>query len=131
MKLILLFLCCCSTAAWADQDADFLAARAAYLAGNTSKLDSVAPRLKKSPLEVYVSYYQLRLKLDTAQPDTVRAFLARPEDNPIIDKLRGEWLKVLGNKQQWELFSSEYPRLIKEDAELTCYALQARRQPVE
>jgi soluble lytic murein transglycosylase len=127
MKLILLFLCCCSTAAWADQDADFLAARAAYLAGNTSKLDSVAPRLKKSPLEVYVSYYQLRLKLDTAQPDTVRAFLARPEDNPIIDKLRGEWLKVLGNKQQWELFSSEYPRLIKEDAELTCYALQARR----
>ncbi len=127
MKYLLLFLCCCLTPAWADQDADFLAARTAYLAGNAGKLDSYAKRLKKSPLEVYVSYYQLRLKLETAAPDTVQAFLARPEDNPMIDKLRGEWLKVLGHKAQWTLFDSEYPRLIKEDAELTCYALQARR----
>lgn len=127
MKKILLFLWCVSTAAWADTDADFLAARTAYLAGNASKLDSIAPHLKKSPLEVYVSYYQLRLKLDSASPDTVKAFLARPEDNPLIDRLRGEWLKVLGNKQQWDLFNAEYPRLIKEDAELACYALQARR----
>lgn len=126
MKFLLLFLCC-SAAAWADQDADFLAARTAYLAGNATRLESYAKRLKKSPLEVYVSYYQLRLRLETAEPDTVKAFLARPEDNPMIDKLRGEWLKILGNKRQWDLFNSEYPRLIQEDAELTCYALQARR----
>jgi soluble lytic murein transglycosylase len=127
MKFLLLFLCCCSAAAWADPDADFLAAREAYQTGNAARLDSYARRLQKTPLEVYVSYYQLRLKLETAAPDTVKAFLARPEDNPVIDKLRGEWLKVLGNKQQWVLFNSEYPRLIREDAELTCYALQARR----
>lgn len=127
MKFLLLFLCCCSAVAWADQDADFLAAREAYQTGNAAKLNSYAQRLQKTPLEVYVSYYQLRLKLETAAPDTVKAFLARPEDNPVIDKLRGEWLKVLGNKQQWVLFNSEYPRLIREDAELTCYALQARR----
>ena len=128
MKLILLFLCCCSSAAWADQDADFLAAHDAFQANNTVKLDSYTKRLKKSPLEVYVSYYQLRLKLETAKPDTVKAFLARPEDSPMIDRLRGEWLKILGNKEQWALFNSEYPRLIHEDAELTCYALQARHQ---
>lgn len=127
-KLILLFLCCCVNAAWADQDADFLAARDAFKAGNANKLDNFAARLKKSPLEVYTSYYQLRLKLDTAAPGTIKAFLDRPEDTPMIDKLRGEWLKTLGNKQQWDLFNSEYPRLIKEDAELTCYALQARHQ---
>ena len=112
--------------AFADADADFLAARTAYLAGNVAKLDSIAPRLKQSPLEVYVSYFQLRLKLDTVEPDKVQTFLARPEDNPVIDKLRGEWLKVLGSKQQWTLFNNVYPRLIKEDAELACYALQAR-----
>ncbi len=127
MKFILLFLCFFSSLASANQDTDFLAARDAFRAGNAKKLDAFAVRLKKTPLEVYVSYYQLRLKLDTATPDTVKAFLARPEDTPLIDKLRGEWLKILGNKQQWELFNSEYPRLITEDAELTCYALQARR----
>ncbi len=110
----------------ADADADFLAARAAYLAGDTAKLNSIAPHLKKSPLEVYVAYYQLRLNLQNNPTAAVKVFLSRPEDNPVIDKLRGEWLKVLGSKQQWTLFNSEYPRLLNEDAELTCFALQAR-----
>lgn len=126
MRYFLCLFLCITAPAFADADADFLAARNAYLSGNSSKLDSLAPRLKKSPLEVYVSYFQLRLKLDTVAPEKVQAFLARPEDNPVIDKLRGEWLKVLGSKQQWTLFNQEYPRLIKEDAELACYALQAR-----
>ncbi|MDD4978068.1 MAG: transglycosylase SLT domain-containing protein [Gallionella sp.] len=126
MRFLLCLLLCCTATAYADADADFLAARTAYLAGNVAKLDSIAPRLKKSPLEIYVSYFQLRLQLDTLPTVKVKAFLARPEDNPVIDRLRREWLKVLGGKQQWALFNGEYPRLIKEDAELTCYALQAR-----
>lgn len=128
MKFILLLLCCCSTVTWADQDADFLAARDAFQANNAARLESVAKRLKDTPLEVYVNYYQLHLKLETAPPETVKAFLTRSEDTPVIDKLRGEWLKVLGNRQQWDLFNSEYPRLIHEDPELTCYAVQARHQ---
>lgn len=127
MKFLVIFLYCCSAAAWANQDADFLAARTAYLAGNITKLDSAAAKLKQSPLELYISYYQLRLQLDTAPADKVLAFLSRPEDNPVLDRLRGEWLKVLGSKQQWGLFNQVYPRLIKEDTELNCYALQARR----
>ncbi|MEQ1917086.1 MAG: transglycosylase, partial [Gallionella sp.] len=126
MRYLFCLLLCCTATAYADADADFLAARSAYLAGNIAKLDSIAPRLKKSPFEIYVSYYQLRLQLDTLPTEKVQAFLARPEDNPVIDRLRGEWLKVLGGKQQWALFNKEYPRLIKEDGELTCYALQAR-----
>src|SRR3989338_6417097 len=107
-------------------DADFLAAHGAFLAGDTGKLGRSAQRLKKTPLEVYASYYQLRLDLERADSGTVKNFLSRPEDTPMIDRLRGEWLKLLGKKQQWDLFDAEYPRLLNEDTELSCYALQSR-----
>ncbi|MBK9161039.1 MAG: lytic transglycosylase domain-containing protein [Nitrosomonadales bacterium] len=115
-------------------DSDFLAARDAFRAGNADKLGYYAKRLKKSPLEIYASYYQLRLDLDDAgarqYPGSVAGkvadFLARPEDTPLVDQLRGEWLKLLGKNRQWDLFDAEYPRLIKEDTELACYALQSR-----
>jgi soluble lytic murein transglycosylase-like protein len=155
MRFILYFLLLVSTPVLADQDADFLAAHEAFLAGDTVKLGRYAPRLKKTPLEVYVSYYQLSLALENADAKpvlspspssgqasrsgvegpvsssvakAVKSFLARPENTPIIDQLRGEWLKLLGKNQQWDLFDTEYPRLQNEDIELTCYALQSRRR---
>ena len=120
-------------------DADFLAARDAFRAGDAVKLERFAPRLKKVPLEVYVSYYQLRLGMDNAEAKlalgpiegAVNNFLSRPEDTPIIDKLRGEWLRLLGKNQQWDRFDAEYPRLLNEDTELTCYALQSRLRAQE
>jgi len=110
----------------ADQDADFLAANDAFRAGDRIKLQHFAQRLKNTPLEVYADYYLLRLSLDSADAETMKQFLSRPEDTPMIDQLRGEWLRVLGSKQQWELFDAEYPKLIEEDTELICYHLQSR-----
>ncbi|MBI3222131.1 MAG: lytic transglycosylase domain-containing protein [Nitrosomonadales bacterium] len=115
----------------ADQDADFIAAQAAFRAGDAAKLARYAQSLKASPLEVYVRYYQLRLDLENADVAAVRAFLSRPEDTPMIDRLRGEWLKLLASRQQWDWFDAEYPRLINEDTELACYALQSRRRKDE
>lgn len=111
--------------------ADFSAAQEAFRNNDAVKLERIAQRLKKSPLEVYVSYYQLRLDLGNTAPSLVKSFLSRSEDTPVIDRLRGEWLKLLGKEQQWELFDSEYPRLLNEDTELACYALQSRRRSQE
>ena len=61
----------------------------------------------------------------------VKQFLSRPEDTPVIDLLRGEWLKVLGEKQQWDEFDAVYPHLRNGDSELACYALQSRRRSQE
>jgi soluble lytic murein transglycosylase len=124
-------------------DADFIAAHDAFLAGDTAKLERYARRLKNLPLEVYVSYYQLRLGLEKADAKNVLSpstsplvgkmndFLSRSGDTPLIDQLRVEWLKLLGKNQQWDLFDAEYPRLINEDTELTCYALQSRQRSQE
>lgn len=126
MKFLLLLLSLIAPAALASQDDDFLAARDAFRAGDAARLEILAQRLSHSPLEVYTAYYQLRMRLETADAAVIREYLARPDDTPLIDRMRAEWLKVLGRKQQWELFDSEYPRLIAGDAELTCYALQSR-----
>jgi soluble lytic murein transglycosylase-like protein len=147
MRFILYFLLLIASPALADQAADFLAAHDAFLAGDTVKLGRYAQRLKKTPLEVYVSYYQLSLNLKSADAKlasnsdkgpvlssvgaAVTNFLSRPEDTPLIDQLRSEWLKLLGKKQLWNLFDAEYPRLLNEDTELTCYALQSRRRNQE
>jgi soluble lytic murein transglycosylase-like protein len=132
MRFIFYFLLLIPACAFADQSSDFLAAHDAFIAGDTVKLGRYAQRLKKSPLEVYISYYQLSLNMKNTDTkhveESVKSFLARPEDTPMIDLLRGEWLKLLGMRQQWELFDAEYPRLLNEDTELACYALQSRRR---
>jgi len=109
-------------------DDDFLAAREAFRVGDTAQIDRLYARFALSPLEPYLTYYRLHMHLDTADAATIKQFLARPEDTPVIDRLRGEWLKQLGKNQQWEAFTEEYQHLVNEDPELVCYALQARRR---
>ena len=131
MKFLLIALLLIPFGASADQDSDYLAARDAYRAGNSARFEVFAARLNSSPLEPYLAYYRLRLKLDTADQATIQTFLARTDDTPVIDRLRQEWLKQLGKRHQWDTFAAEYPHLITEDTELACYALQSRRRTQE
>jgi peptidoglycan lytic transglycosylase len=110
----------------ADQGEDFITAREAYVMGNILRLDEYARRLQGYVLEPYIAYWQLRSRLDDANPETVRAFMWRYGDTLLADRLRAEWLKVLAKKQEWSLFSNEFPLLLDESVELTCYALQGR-----
>jgi soluble lytic murein transglycosylase len=108
-------------------DADFALARDALRAGDAARLDKIAPLLKGHLLESYVEYWQLRLKLDDADPDRVRGFLVRHQGGPLADRLRVEWLKSLGKRGQWTLFAAEFPARTSDDTDLTCYAIQGKR----
>ncbi len=108
-------------------DAEFIIARDAFHAGDAARLDRIAPRLKGHPLESYVEYWQIRLRLDDADPGRVRGFIAHRERGPLADRLRGEWLKSLGKRGQWTLFAAEHPARVGDDTELSCYAMQWRR----
>jgi len=109
-------------------DEDFIALHKAFLDDDSKRLALIAQRLNDHPLEVYANYYQLRLDLENADPQAIESFLARKEDTPIIDLLRVEWLKLLGENQQWDLFDQHFPQVINGDIELTCYSLQSRSQ---
>jgi len=116
--------------AQAAPDDDFLAARDAYNARNGARLDAFAGKLQGHVLAPFVQYWQLALNIDKAAPDEVQAFLQRNGDSHISDRLRIEWLKSLGRQKRWDLFQAQYPQLVNEDSDITCYQLQARLESV-
>ena len=123
-----LLLLVAATAQGAALDEDFLAAREAYQSNNAARLETHARRLQGHLLEPYVDYWRLSLRLEEASPEEVRGFLAANRDGPLSERLRNEWLKLLGYGGEWELFNAELPLLASRDVEITCYALQSRMQ---
>ncbi|MDP2783947.1 MAG: transglycosylase SLT domain-containing protein [Sulfurimicrobium sp.] len=111
----------------ASRDDDFLAARDAFRAGDAARLNALAKRLEGSVLAPYLAYYQLQMRLRDASAEEVRGFIASNADSSLSDRLRADWLRVLGRQQNWTLFQEEYPALVNnDDVELACLALQAR-----
>jgi soluble lytic murein transglycosylase len=115
-----------AAAAHAASDADIQAAKEAAQRGNVKALESLRARTAGHPLEAYPAYWLLSATLDKSPPEPVRSFLAKHADGPLADLLRREWLRNLGATRQWDLFRQEYPALVQEDVELTCYSLQER-----
>ncbi|MDP2805332.1 MAG: transglycosylase SLT domain-containing protein [Gallionellaceae bacterium] len=131
MKFLLFFLLLIPAVSVANQDEDFLSAREAFQKGNAAQLERMISRLKNSPLEPYLTYYQLRLHWDGGDSPAIKQFLTRPVDSPVMSQFRNEWLKRLAMKQRWTEFAAEFPQAINVDAELNCYAIQQRAQTNE
>ena len=101
-------------------------ARDAFRAGDVAKLNKAAALAGNHVLAPWIDYWQTSLRLDAATPEAVNAFLARNAGSLQAENLRREWLKLLGRRGQWELFQAEFPLLVNEDANTTCYSLAAR-----
>ncbi len=114
--------------ALAQSDADFLAAKAAFDKGDRARLAAVAPRVSGHVLAPYVGYWQLKLGLEDASPATVTAFLERYPNTPLADRLRADWLKLLGRKGIWYRFAIDYAPSASDDVELACYGVLYRWQ---
>jgi soluble lytic murein transglycosylase len=126
-KLVLAAALVAGGSARADTaDDNFLAAREAFRVGDARKLDAYARSLRGYVLEPYVAYWQVRTRLEQVGAQEVATFLAAYPDTLVAERLRTDWLKILGRNQQWDLLAAEVPRLDTDDLELTCYALQAK-----
>jgi soluble lytic murein transglycosylase len=119
---------CAIATAHAQSDSDFVAAKAAFERGDWRQLDALAPALSGHVLARYVEYWQLKSRLDDAVPEAVQSFVARYPDGPLSDRLRVDWLKVLGKRGDWNRFALDYPPATGEDTELACYGAQYRFQ---
>ena len=109
-----------------SQDKALLAAHDAFLAGDRVRLARHAEKIQGHALDIYVSFWRLRLRLEEAGPGEVRAFLAKHSGTVLAEQLRRDWLRVLGRTGQWGLFREEQPALVKDDPDVACYALQER-----
>ena len=131
LKLIVLVLALLSLphAVAASRDDDFLAARDAFRTGDAARINALTKRLEGHVLAPYLAYYQLQMRLRDASAEEVRSFIASNADSALSDRMRADWLRVLGRQQNWTLFQEEYPALVSnDDVELACFALQARMQ---
>lgn len=112
--------------AGAGPDDAVLAAHAAYRNGEAGKLARQAPALEGHVLAPWIEYWRLKLRLEEAAPTDVHDFLARHVGSYLADRLRADWLKVLGKRADWGRFGQDLAPLTLEDRDVRCYALAAR-----
>ncbi|MGI4815357.1 MAG: transglycosylase SLT domain-containing protein [Janthinobacterium lividum] len=123
-------------------DQTFIALREASRANNPALAAALAARIPDYPAPGYVEYYSIKPQMfDTqgharidAPDELIRAFLIRYDGSAIADRLRNDYLLVLGARHDWRTFNVEYPRFaLDDDTQVKCYALEARAaggQPV-
>ena len=107
-------------------EAQFSAARDALRAGERTRLARAAATLRDTPLAPWAEYWLLKLRLEDGNSADVDAFLQREAGSYLAERMRADYLKHLGKRQNWAAFRVEYPQLVQPDQEVSCYALQAR-----
>jgi soluble lytic murein transglycosylase len=110
--------------AQAKGDEPVLDAYQAWKAGNKARLAQLLPQVQGHPLEPWVAYWELRSRLDTASAQEVQDFFTKYAGTYQEDRLRNDWLLLLGQRRDWAAFASEYPKFrMNDDREVRCYAL--------
>ena len=113
-------------AAAATPDDAVLAAYGAYTAGDALRFARYAKDLDGHPLAPWIAYWGLSMRLEDATLAEVREFLQQHRDTYVAEKLRGEWLKVLGKRGEWAEFDREHALYAPQDLEIDCYAALRR-----
>jgi soluble lytic murein transglycosylase len=110
----------------AGADDNVLGAFDAYRAGDPMKLSKHAKKAEHHVLWPWVDYWRLSLRLDDAPNSEVRAFFNAHGNSYVSERLRGDWLKVLGKRADWKEFDRELANYAREDLEIRCYAWLSR-----
>lgn len=113
----------------------FMQLRDAARANDAPRAVALGAQLTDYDVPSYVQYFQIKPRmfdrsgkalLDTPD-DEIRAFLRTYDGQAIADRLRNDWLLVLGKRHDWRTFDVEYPKFaLDDDTQVKCYALMSR-----
>ena len=96
----------------------------AFKRGDRKRLSTLLPQAKGHPLEAWAAYWELKARLDEASTSEVRSYLSRYAGTYQEDRLRNDWLLLLGSRRDWTTLSDEHPHYrMRDDRELRCYIL--------
>ncbi|MFN4005628.1 MAG: transglycosylase SLT domain-containing protein [Hylemonella sp.] len=119
-------------AARPSQDALITDMAEAYKKLDRRRLSALLPQVRGHVLEPWAAYWELSARLDEASAEEVRQFFQRYAGTYQEDRLRAEWLLLLGKRRDWAAFAAEYPRYrMQDDASIRCYALLLQAQAGE
>jgi len=94
----------------------------AFQKGERRRLTELLPQARGHVLEPWAAYWELRARLDEASTVEVEAFLARYAGSYQEDRLRNDWLLVLGHRRDWLGVAQHLPKYrMGDDKEVRCY----------
>ena len=92
--------------------------------GDRQRLAQLLPQARGHVLEPWAAYWELRQRLDTAAPQELQDFFTRHAGTYQEDRLRNDWLLLLGQRRDWSAFAAEYSKFrMNDDPQVRCYAL--------
>jgi len=98
----------------------------AFKRGDRKRLSALLPQAKGHVLEPWAAYWELKVRLDEASQSDIRSFLSRYEGTYQEDRLRNDWLLLLGQRRDWSTLNAEHAQYrMRDDRELRCYILAA------
>jgi len=110
--------------AYAAIDSQVIAARDALRRNDLVTLNSIATTIPQGEaLSAYPAYWAAMKAIDNDDDVQPQAFLNSQPDSVMTERVRNEWLKKLGKREDWATFSREWPKLATDgrDEETSCY----------
>ena len=95
----------------------------AFNHSDRKKLTQLLPQTRGHVLEPWAAYWELRARLGDAADVEVKEFLNRYPGTYQEDRMRNDWLLLLGQRKEWSQFEREYALYrMRDDKEVECYA---------
>ena len=96
----------------------------AFRKGDRAQLTQLLPQAAGSPIEAWAAYWELKARLESASDEEVQAFFQRWKGTYQEDRLRNDWLLILGQRRDWQRFSDVLQDFrMRDDPNVRCYAL--------
>ena len=96
----------------------------AFRRSDKDRLTQLLPQARGHALEPWAAYWELKARLEDASAQEVQDFMRRYAGSYQEDRLRNDWLRLLGQRRDWAGFAAEYPNFrMNDDREVRCYAL--------
>ncbi|MEZ2308690.1 transglycosylase SLT domain-containing protein [Paraburkholderia sp. RCC_158] len=118
-----------------NDDQIFVQLREAARNNDAARAAQFASMIPGYPAPSYLEYFQIKPQLFDSggharvdAPDApVLAFLQKYDGQAIADRMRNDYLTVLGSRHDWRNFDQQYARFVlNDDTQVKCYALESR-----
>jgi soluble lytic murein transglycosylase len=119
-----------------NKDLLFIDLREAARKNDLLKAMQLASQLNDYPMQDYVEYFKLKPRLydsagqanaDTDADTEVEKFLQRYKGSALADRVRNDWILVLGKRRDWTGVERHYSQFVlDDDTQVKCYSFIAR-----
>lgn len=110
-----------------NDDDRFMALRDAALHDDAKAAQMHASQLSQYAIPSYVDYYVLRTRIRSVSAAEIQTFFKKYAGSAIADRLRNDWLLVLGFRGDWANFDQQLPLyVVNDDSQVKCYALLSK-----